>query len=162
LERHNEGQILKLQNYYFANAPARARRLAENGDVIISTVRTYLRSMTKIKDAKGLVFSTGFCILHPTKIIANQLYWSMQSETFLSHVMANSMGINYPGINEQKLSAISLPIPSEEEQRQISSFLDNEATKIDRNITLIKKQIEKIEEYRSSLIYNAVTGKIRI
>lgn len=159
---NSEGKILELQNYFFANAPARARRLAENGDVIISTVRTYLRSMARIENAKGLVFSTGFTILHPTKILASQLYWSMQSETFLAHVMANSTGVNYPGINEQKLSSISLPIPSKQEQKQIADFLDAETTKIDKAVMLIESQIEKLKEYRSSLIYHAVTGKIKI
>jgi type I restriction enzyme S subunit len=159
---NNEGKILELQNYFFANAPARARRLAENGDVIISTVRTYLRSMARIKNAKGLVFSTGFAIFHPTKILASQLYWSMQSETFLTQVMANSTGVNYPGINEQKLSSISLPIPSEQEQKQIADFLDTETAKIDKAAALIESQIEKLKEYRSSLIYSAVTGKIKV
>jgi len=159
---NSEGRILELQNYFFANAPTRARRLAENGDVIISTVRTYLRAMARIKIAGGLVFSTGFTVLHPTRIIASQLYWSMQSEVFLAHVMANSTGVNYPGINEQKLSSIPLPIPSEEEQKQISDFLDTETAKIDKAVELIESQIEKLKEYRSSLIYSAVTGKIKI
>jgi len=159
---NNEGKILELQNYFFSNAPLRARRLAENGDVIISTVRTYLRAMAKISNAENLVFSTGFAIFHPVKVLANWLYWSMQSNIFLAHVMANSTGVNYPGINEQKLSSISLLIPNEKEQQQIVDFLDTETAKIDKTAALIESQIEKLKEYRSSLIYHAVTGKIKI
>jgi len=159
---NSEGKILELQNYSFANAPSRARRLAENGDVIISTVRTYLRAMTRISNAENLVFSTGFAIFHPTKILDSWLYWSMQSEVFLAHVMANSTGVNYPGINEQKLSSISLLVSDEKEQRQIADFLDAETAKIDKATALIGAQIEKLKEYRSSLIYHAVTGKIKV
>lgn len=159
---NSEGKILELQNYSFANAPSRARRLAESGDVIISTVRTYLRTMTRITNAKNLVFSTGFSIFHPTKILSGWLYWSMQSEVFLAHVMANSAGVNYPGINEQKLSSISLLVPNEKDQKQIADFLDTETAKIDKATALIESQVDKLKEYRSSLIYHAVTGKIKV
>lgn len=159
---NSEGKILELQSYTFASAPSRARRLAENGDVIVSTVRTYLRAMARIQSSEGLVFSTGFAIFHPTKISADWLYWSMQSEIFLAHVIANSVGVNYPGINESRLSSISICVPKSTDQKKLAAYLDSECGKIDSALKLCKFQIEKLQEYRSSLIYSAVTGKIKI
>ena len=52
--------------------------------------------------------------------------------------------------------------PSLQIQKQIANFLDTETAKMDKATALIESQIEKLKEYRSSLIYHAVTGKIRV
>jgi type I restriction enzyme, S subunit len=53
-------------------------------------------------------------------------------------------------------------LPSLKEQRDISEYLDNKTTAIDKSVSLIKNQIQKLKEYRQSLIYEAVTGKIDV
>ena len=51
----------------FKDAPSRARRIARDGDVIVSTVRTYLRSISKIENPPvNLIVSTGFAVIRPT------------------------------------------------------------------------------------------------
>ena len=52
--------------------------------------------------------------------------------------------------------------PSLREQKQIADYLYAETSKTDKVVALIKSQIEKLKEYRSSLIYHAVTGKIKV
>src|ERR1051325_9740954 len=50
----------------FANAPSRARRRVRAGDVIISTVRTYLRAIACIRNPEeNLIASTGFAVIRP-------------------------------------------------------------------------------------------------
>ncbi len=44
----------------------------------------------------------------------------------------------------------------------ISSFIELESAKIDRSISTILSQIQKLREYRATLIDSAVTGKIDI
>ena len=54
------------QRMYFREAPSRARRLVRTGDTIVSTVRTYLRSVWPVTgDTDDLVVSTGFAVLSP-------------------------------------------------------------------------------------------------
>jgi type I restriction enzyme S subunit len=61
---NSNGQIEALQEMLFKNAPSRARRIVRNGDVIISTVRTYLKAITLIaSEDKNLIASTGFAVL---------------------------------------------------------------------------------------------------
>lgn len=50
--------------------------------------------------------------------------------------------------------------PPLEEQQQIADFLDSKCSKINESIEQSNKVIQKLEEYKKSLIYNAVTGKI--
>jgi type I restriction enzyme S subunit len=55
-----------------------------------------------------------------------------------------------------------IPYPEMEIQKEICNFLDEKITKINVTAMRLQNQIKKIEEYRASLIYNAVTGKIKI
>ena len=47
----NKG-IIKKDLMTFENSPSRARRIVKNGDVIVSTVRTYLKAITQIKNGE--------------------------------------------------------------------------------------------------------------
>ena len=63
-------------------------------------------------------------------------------------------------IGADKYNQLPTVIPSIEEQIDITNYLDNKCAKIAEAISRQKSAIEKLEEYRKSLIYNAVTGKI--
>ena len=52
--------------------------------------------------------------------------------------------------------------PMIEEQDTIVAHIESESAKIDKAISLLQQQIEKIREYKTILINNAVTGKIRV
>ena len=52
-----------------------------------------------------------------------------------------------------------IPVPPLDEQKEIAEYLDNKITEIDCIIADKQKQIETIEEYKKSLIFEYVTGK---
>lgn len=52
-----------------------------------------------------------------------------------------------------------IPVPPLEEQQQIAEYLDKKCTEIDSIISEKQQQIETIEEYKKSLIFEFVTGK---
>ena len=55
--------IKQVSDMCFVDAPSRARRKASSGDVIISTVRTYLKAVAAVTDEYAdCVFSTGFAV----------------------------------------------------------------------------------------------------
>ncbi|HHF4965915.1 TPA: restriction endonuclease subunit S [Haemophilus influenzae] len=55
-----------------------------------------------------------------------------------------------------------LPIPPYLEQQKIADYLDKQTSKIDRAIALKTAHIEKLKEYKSVLINDVVTGKVRV
>ncbi|HGE5887407.1 TPA: restriction endonuclease subunit S, partial [Escherichia coli] len=57
---------------------------------------------------------------------------------------------------------IPFVLPSEEEQLLIAKHLDEKLEQVDVAIKIKLQQIERLREYRSSLINSAVTGKIKI
>ena len=60
------------------------------------------------------------------------------------------------------LNSIFVPLPSVDEMTAIKEYINNFSIKIDTAISLKEKEIEKLKEYKSTLINSAVTGKIKI
>lgn len=59
----------------------------------------------------------------------------------------------------QNFNTIRIPVPSIDEQFKIAAYLDEKCTQIDRLIAIKQEKIEKLEQYKRSLIYEYVTGK---
>ena len=120
---------------------------SREGDTIVSTVRTYLRSVWPIRgDTDDLVVSTGFAVLSPTDVDPRYFSWWVLSDTFIEEVVARSVGVSYPAINASELGDLRVRVPSLAEQRAIADYLDTETNRIDTLITKKRRMIELLEE----------------
>lgn len=153
--------IKEIQYFNFSNAPSRARRIVKYGDIIVSTVRTYLRAITSIKeDYDNCICSTGFAVITPKDNVQQDfVVYAIENESFIAQIIANSQGISYPAINVSQLENLKLAFPSVKEQKEIVDFLKTKLLEID--LTINKKQniIQKLDAYKKSLIFEYVTGK---
>lgn len=148
-----------IEEMQFVNAPSRARRITKVGDVIVSTVRTYLKAIAPITE-DGLIVSTGFCVIRPNKSISSKyLEYFTKSDIFSDCVSSNSVGISYPAINASRLMNFYIIEPPEDEQKRIAEYLDQKCSKVDELISIKQQKIEKLNQYKKSLIYEYVTGK---
>lgn len=150
--------ITNTQSLLFEEAPSRARRITQKGDVIISTVRTYLKAIAKI-ECDNIIVSTGFAVLHPKKCLGAYLPYYVFSENFINRVMMLSKGTSYPAINASDLVAIYMPTPPLSEQRSIAAYLDEKCSKIDSIIANLDKQISRYADLKRALINEVITGK---
>ncbi len=156
------GDIAEIQEYEFKYAPSRARRIVRKGDVIISTVRTYLKAITLIDiEEDNLIASTGFAVLRPKEnVLSEYLNFALRAEYFISSVIQNSYGVSYPAINSSTLSSLKIVIPkSTTEQQEIINRIKTETATIDTAIAKSEKEIELIREYKEAMIAEAVMGK---
>lgn len=160
---HGKG-ITQFQHMRFADSPSRARRIVHQNDVIISTVRTYLKAVATInlQDTPQIV-STGFAVLRAKndEISSLFLYYAALSNAFISMVEAKSTGISYPAINASEIVNIPLPIPPLEEQQRIAAYLDRQCALIDSVIEKTKISIEEYKTLRQAVITRAVTKGVR-
>ncbi|MVX66574.1 restriction endonuclease subunit S [Clostridium chromiireducens] len=62
-------------------------------------------------------------------------------------------------LSQELLKKLPVLLPSIEEQIEIANYLDKKCTAIDKSISQKEKLIEKLTEYKKSLIYECVTGK---
>ena len=149
--------------YRFKDAPSRARRIANEGDILISTVRTYLKAITRVeKKIENLIVSTGFAVLRPKEINSKYLGFIALSNFFIDETIANSVGVSYPAINSSQIGEFKIPIPPLDEQEEIVHLIETEIEKIKGVITKIEQELILINEYRTSLINEVVTGKITL
>lgn len=121
------------------NAPSRAQRLAQKGDIFYQTVRPYQKNNYLFdSDEKDYVFSTGYAQLRPL-IDSAFLLARLQEENFVNKVLERCTGTSYPAINSKDLSKISVTIPQTiEEQSAIGSLfrtLDNLLASYKDNLT---------------------------
>jgi type I restriction enzyme, S subunit len=148
----------------FKNAPSRARRVLNEGDTIISTVRTYLKAILFIDNSLNeFIGSTGFAVLTPTrKFIPKFLYYIMTSQQIIEQICAISVGVSYPATNASDIGNISVWIPPLSEQEKIVNFIEERITHLTNIEERSYKEIDLISEYKTSLINEAVTGKIDV
>lgn len=166
-----------IKSLTFEEAPSRARRIVKKKNTIISSVRTNLQAVAYIDfDDKDLIASTGFFVCKPKfeEIIHPKfLYWILLTDYSKDYFFSLSTGVSYPAIGDYKFGSLNIPIPPIEEQLEISNYIDTISKKIDDIINIkfgvskIKtinsnNQINVLQEYRKSLIFECVTGKKQI
>lgn len=96
-----------------------------------------------------------------------KVYWEFFKYFFNSLSYQNQLnsqvhGSVNPNINAENIKVCIIAFPSLKEQYKICSFLKNKLSKLDEIIEVQEKQIEKLKEYKETLINSSVTGKIRV
>lgn len=153
--------ILEANVIRFGDAPSRARRRVRDGDVLVSTVRTYLRAITPITSPPcNMVVSTGFAVIRPRSVESGFLGYIYRAEFVIADIIARSVGVSYPAINASELTRLKVPAPPISEQQAISTFLDRETAKIDALVEEQEKLIALLKEKRQAVISHTVTKGI--
>lgn len=159
----NGNGIEQIQNFFFGNAPSRARRIVHTDDVIISTVRTYLKAIAHIPmKYDSYICSTGFAVITPNENINHGfMRYALESDNFISTVEKNSVGISYPAINSADLINFKIVLPPKDVQQKIADFLDKKCSEIQSAIDNTKQTIEEYKKLKQAVITKAVTKGIR-
>ena len=148
----------------FGTAPSSARRVIKIGDTIVSKVRFNLQAIWFADHIDGdLICSTGFAVLTPGQyILPEYTRYMLMSEYIMSQGVAISTGVHYPTISDSLLGSIFACLPPLAEQATIVAYLDNLTSDIDAAIARTRREIELLEEYRTRLIADVVTGKLDV
>lgn len=86
------------------------------------------------------------------------IYYTLNSAIFKFHI-GTFLTSTINQLTTSNLSSIRITLPPKEEQQEISDFLDKKCNSIDSVIAKKERLIEKLEDYKKSLIYECVTGK---
>ena len=76
-----------------------------------------------------------------------------------SQIRCRVSGIKVFSISQSIIKQATIILPPFEEQVAIATYLDNKCSEIDNLITIKRKKIDTLKEYKKSVIYEAVTGK---
>ncbi|MFC2368340.1 MAG: hypothetical protein ACFNLY_02390 [Selenomonas noxia] len=124
------GRITQSKTFLGKNAPSRARRLARENDVLISTVRPNLKAFTLLKKIpENCLFSTGFAILSTKnkKVLQNEYIYAMFM--YDDRIMAQLMNMMpkglYPSINIADLGSVIFPMPPLSLQNDFAAYVES-------------------------------------
>ena len=90
------------------------------------------------------------------------LMWHLNADCVYQQGALDTSGSTAPHVNVETIKNYWLVEPRLEEQVRIADFLDRASDRLDEQFARAKLAIEKLQEYRSALITNAVTGKIDV
>ncbi|MBN1316969.1 MAG: restriction endonuclease subunit S [Anaerolineales bacterium] len=111
--------------------------------------------------------------LHQNHIFAVRPNQKRLNSYYLAFLMSSQHGKNYftstskqttnlATTNSTQLKNFALMLPTIDEQEQIIHYINDETGKIDDAIAKVSREIELLQEYRTALISDAVTGKIDV
>lgn len=90
------------------------------------------------------------------------LKYFILSKAFQASLYKFATGSTALGIKSERLSYLKSLLPPVTEQSAIANYLDQETAKIDRLCDTVNQTIGRLKEYRTALITQAVTGKIKV
>lgn len=131
--------------------------IAFSGDVIFGKLRPYLAKVLLIR--KDCCVSSEFAIFQCSNIYNKYLQYLLLSSCFIDAVNSATCGTKMPRANIDYINSLPIAFPPLPEQQRIANYLDKKCEEIDMLIKIKQEKIDKLSEYKKSLIYECVTGK---
>ncbi|MEF2967391.1 restriction endonuclease subunit S [Paenibacillus sp. M1] len=144
----NHRNIDQLQTFKLNDAPSRARRIVQDNDILISTVRPNLKHYTMIRKAEpDMIASTGFAVISPKRVHPDFLYYYLTSDSYTRYLtqIAEGQTSAYPAFNSDIIENTVIYLPPENEQCEIGEMLASVDKKIELN-NAINKNLEEMTQ----------------
>lgn len=135
-------------------------KLAFVNDLVFNKLKAHL-GVFSVSKYDGLV-SPDYAVYYSTGVVdLKYLEYLFKTPQCISEFRKRSTGIaaGLTRLYTDGLFAIECPLPPKDEQQAIVAYLDGKWAQIDRLIAIKQAKIEKLEQYKKSLIYEYVTGK---
>lgn len=144
-------------------APSRARQIVKTGDVVFSTVRTYLMNIGYVsKELDNQIASTGFCVIRGVKNILNGkfIFYKSISQEFLKPLNQMQYGAVYPAVRDKDVFAQNILLPTFSEQQRIVEEIEKRFAVADELEKAVKDGLEKADKLKQSILKKAFEGKL--
>ena len=142
------GRLLRYNEILSSDAPSRARRIIQNDDILLSTVRPNLKAFALLKEIPSRsIASTGFAVLRANieKVLPAYLFESICTQAAISQMISKMGRGAYPSINLTDVESIQIPLPPLATQRAIVAEIEAEQKLVDANRELITRFEKKIQ-----------------
>jgi type I restriction enzyme S subunit len=133
----------------------------KEGDILFGKLRPYLAKVYLAKD-EGICTTEFLVYRNGNEIFNWYLHLLMLSFEFINLIDSSTYGSKMPRANSDFIGNQLIPIPPKDEQTRIAEFIETATTKIATVISLKEQEIEKLKEYKMSLIDGVVTGKVKV
>lgn len=157
----SSGQLV-LDDCLYIRKEVPDQLLLRKGDVVI--VRT--NGSKELVGKSALVKTDGVGTLGAFMLLCRSRFgryinWLLQS-TMLTYYMGAFSTSTVNQLSNGVLRRLHVPFPAEAVQEEICNYLDAKTAEIDSLIADYQSMADKLREYRTSLISEAVTGKFKV
>ena len=153
------GSVLAATKMPFADAPGRARRKVQHGDVIWSCVRPNRRSYALLwQPHADILVSTGFAVLTAGDVPFSYLYLAATSDEFVAYLTNRATGAAYPAVKARDFEEAPLLCPPPE---LLQSFHEACLPVLELRNTLLD-QNALLTEARDALLPKLMSGEIQV
>ena len=144
-------------------APSRARRVINSGDVIFATVRPTLRRIAIVPEyLGGEVCSTGYFVFQTKPELYNRyLYYFLQTEAFMARMEKLQAGASYPAVNDTQIRTELISYPEITEQKRIVAILDEAFADIEQVRTKTEQNLKNARELFESYLQQVFSKDIK-
>lgn len=149
----NKAKVIKsITKVYSQDAPSRARQLVRTGDVLVSTVRPNLNSVSIVPAGlEGATASTGFTVLRPKPSLDSQfLFHFVRTPTFIEFLTKRASGSSYPAVSDSIVKSCFIEVPDLESQRMTAVRLDL----ADEIIRKYSQELSEVNQIQDSFCYS--------
>jgi restriction endonuclease S subunit len=139
--------------------------LLQERDILFARSGATVGKTFQFKNYQGLACFAGYLIKAPpdeNKIMSDFLYLFTKSNTYENWKNSNFIQATIQNISADKYNLLQITVPPIKEQKSIVQFIESKLAKTDRTIAKIEKEIALLQEYRTALISEVVTGKIDV
>lgn len=140
--------------------------LVKKGDVIFADTSEDLEGCGNCIyiDRDMLLYAGYHTIIAKSISTSYNRYFSylFQTDCWRFQIRRMVNGVKLFSIPQKLLASADLIVPSTQEQQSIADYLDQRCSKIDELISIKQQKIEKLKEYKKSLIFECVTGKRKV
>lgn len=127
----------------------------KHGDILFGKLRPYL---SKVCIMQNSGFCSGeFLVVSDYNGCKSFLRYSLLNPKFIQNINASTYGAKMPRANSEYILNQKIAVPPIYEQERIAEFLDKKCGEIDGLIADIKTQVQTLEQYKRSVITEAVT-----
>ena len=137
--------------------------LVKKGDIVVNKLLAWMGAIG-VSDYEG-VTSPAYDILRAKRDVSSEYFhFLFRSDICVSELKKHSRGIMDMRLRLyfDKFADVMVPVPPMSEQKEIVAYIHRVTNKIATAITCKQNEIEKLKEYKATLINSAVTGKIKI
>ena len=156
--------IVGHKEYIWENAPSRAQQIVKVGDVLFSTVRTYLKNIARVEKSiyENEIASTGFTVIRGKKGILNSkfIFFITTSQFFLEPLNKLQRGTSYPAVRDKDVFSQLIPLPSIPEQEKIVQEIESRLSVCDKVEENISESLDKAKALRQSILKKAFEGNL--
>lgn len=156
-----------LKNDTFKSLPLEIAKnfLLNEGDILFARSGATVGKTFHFKNYQGMACYAGYLIkasINQKIALSDYIFYYTKSYYYMQwkELILNKATIE--NIGADKYSELKISFPPLKEQEQITNFLDEKCKKIDLLIEKTEKQIKLIKEYKTTLINQAVCGRINL